>query len=490
MNKAVLWNVILNTAGTVTNILAGFFVLPFLIRNLGAERYGLWILIASMTSYFSVLDFGISASIGQKIARCRATDDVDGINRVLSTAWFILWGVFLLVCLATFAVGIAFFHVFEVPADQVADVRLALYLVGLQLAFSFPAWVFGGLLWGYERFDLQNYVDIPCVVLRTALTFLLVDRSATLSLLGAIVLGVAILSFLLKAIVCYAVQPNLRLRRDLAGRETARELFAFGIWYFILNFARNLTPQIGIMVIGNRLSAREVTPYNVAKQMTIYTNTFMVTGTQVLAPQATKLHAQDDRVRQRQLFLDGGRFSLAFALFFVGAFLFLGKPLIGLWTPGLQDEAAGYLMLLILGELLPMSQWITYSTIVGMGKHQLLAGYALLELAAVFAFAFLLAPTYGVWGVCWAVAIPGTLVRGLCQWLFGCRLIEVSPGHYALRVFAPIILFAATPFLVLAGLVQWHVPATWVELFAFGGAYAAVYAGVVGGLLWFPSRKR
>ena len=40
-------------------MLAGFVIAPFLVHRLGELRYGEWILIASMTNYFGLLDLGI-----------------------------------------------------------------------------------------------------------------------------------------------------------------------------------------------------------------------------------------------------------------------------------------------------------------------------------------------------------------------------------------------------------------------------------------------
>jgi O-antigen/teichoic acid export membrane protein len=489
--KMVVRNVLLNTAGTATIILAGFFVFPFLTRNLGETKYGFWALIASITaSYFTVLDLGLSGSVGRQIALRRAQSDIDGVNAVMSTAWAILWGVFLLAAAAIPLVIAFFFQLFHVPEEYAADVRGAITLIGLQLALSFPGSVFSGLLWGYERFDVQNYVDIPMIVIRTACTFLLVDQGSTLTLLAWIVFGVTLAATVAKAVLCFVLEPRLRLQRKYIRRVEAREMFSFGVWFFLLNFFRNLTPQIGPMVIGNRLSAASVTTYNVAKQLTTYTNTFMVTGTQVLAPHATALHAQEDRQRQQALFLEGGRFSLAFALFFVGAFWFLGAALVDLWMQGRQNAAVPLLLVLIVGEILPMSQWITYSNILAMGRHPLLAIYAMIEAGATLALAYLLAPTWGLWGVCIAVVVPGTLLRGLGQWLLGCRLLAISHGHYTLRVFVPISLAAAGPFLALWLLTLWRTPATWIELFLFGGVYALLYGGVMASVFYRSLQRR
>ena len=43
-----------------TTMVAGFVTTPFLVRRLGDTNYGLWIVIASFTSYFGMLDLGVA----------------------------------------------------------------------------------------------------------------------------------------------------------------------------------------------------------------------------------------------------------------------------------------------------------------------------------------------------------------------------------------------------------------------------------------------
>ena len=43
--------------------LIGLMLLPFNVRHLGQSAYGLWMLTASMTTYFSVLDLGFGGSM-------------------------------------------------------------------------------------------------------------------------------------------------------------------------------------------------------------------------------------------------------------------------------------------------------------------------------------------------------------------------------------------------------------------------------------------
>ncbi|HKO02716.1 MAG TPA: hypothetical protein VJ032_13535, partial [Thermoanaerobaculia bacterium] len=52
-------------AGTITkyvvlalNIGLGIVLMPFTVRHLGQTEYGVWMLVASMTAYFQLLDLG------------------------------------------------------------------------------------------------------------------------------------------------------------------------------------------------------------------------------------------------------------------------------------------------------------------------------------------------------------------------------------------------------------------------------------------------
>ena len=40
------------------NIGLGVFLMPFTVRHLGTADYGLWMLVASLTYYFQLLDLG------------------------------------------------------------------------------------------------------------------------------------------------------------------------------------------------------------------------------------------------------------------------------------------------------------------------------------------------------------------------------------------------------------------------------------------------
>jgi O-antigen/teichoic acid export membrane protein len=478
MKRLVARNVIWNWAGMANQMLVGFVVAPFLVHRLGDSRYGLWVLIASMTGYFDLLDLGVRGSVGRNIAFFRAKNDHAGVNALLSTALAVLVGVAVLVLLGTLALAVGFFHLFDVPDADGPSVRLALLIVGINLALTFPLSVFDATLWAMHRFDVLNAIDIPVALLRAGLTFWWIGSGNGLVAMALITVLTTVLAAVIKAILSFRLDRNLNVRLRWINREAARSLFGYGLWYFLLSTGRRITPQVSPLVIGARLGVGFVTPQNIAARLTGYASSLLISATGVMTPVAAGLHAEDNHEKQRTLFLEGGKICLAFVLFFVTLFLFLGKPLIELWMGPDKEAASKLLIIMALGEIVPMSQWITYSVVLGMGRHRELAYFFLLENVLAIVLALALVGSFGLVGVCVAVAIPGALCRGLCQLVYGCRLVKVSFGTYAGRVLIPALVTAALPVTALAVVTRLKSPTSWVELLVYTAIFGVFYLGM------------
>jgi O-antigen/teichoic acid export membrane protein len=479
-----------NTAGTVVNMLSGLVVMPYLIRTLGSGTYGLWILIGTMAGYFGVLDLGVSTALGRLVAAHRARGEHDQINCVMSTSFALLLTVFVIVCAATGVALVVFPRVFSVPANELLDVHYALILVGLNLALTFPGFTFAGFLWGQERFDLENAVRIPCLIVRAVLSITAVSASMPLMSLGVIVLGVDTLGNLARMLLSFRLDPNLRLSWKQVEGAKVREIFSIGGWMSVISWSRLLTPQIAPTLIGLRIGSAAVTTFVVARQLVAYANMFTITATQVLAPRAIAAHATDSGDAKMALFIEGGKFSYALSLFFCGGLICLGLPFIHWWQHGLQDAAYPLLLILVLGEGMAMSQWLTYSVLLGANRQRSLGLLLLCE--AVISVPLMLAfvGSGGLVGVTVAVAFSVFLVRGLFQLLYGCRLLKVSPLSYCRRVLAPVTLFAIAPIAALYAATQRVAPESFSSTFALGAAYCVVYVGVMSVTLVGPSRLK
>jgi O-antigen/teichoic acid export membrane protein len=485
-----IWNVTVNTTGTVVSMLSGLVVMPYLIQRLGSSTYGLWILIGTLTGYFGVLDLGASMALGRLIAAHRARGEHDQINIVMSTAGALLLGVFVIVCLATCAALFVFPKLFIVPLEQAADVRYSLILVGLNLALTFPSSIFAGFLWGHERFDLQNAVEVPTLIMRAVLSLTMVSAAMPLLSLGAITLGLSLANNAAKMVLCYRLDPSLMISWRHVRRARIRDIYSIGGWMSIISWSRTLIPQIGPTLIGMKLGNASVTTFTVARQLVAYTNQFSIAATQVMAPRAVAVHATQAVDAQRRLFIEGGKFAYALTLFFCGGLLCLGLPFIHWWQHGTQDAAFEPLMILTLGESLPLSQWLTYSVLIGANRQRNLSFLAIAEGLISLPLIVALVSKSGIIGVSLVTAVAAFLTRGLMQWLYGCWLLKIRPSAYVKRVFAPVTIAAALPIGALRLATVAAAPTTFRAIFLLAAAYALLFGAVVGCALLGYSRLK
>jgi hypothetical protein len=100
-------------------------------------------------------------------------------------------------------------------------------------------------------------------------------------------------------------------------------------------------------------------------------------------------------------------------------------------------------------------------------------------------------------GVCIAVAISGTLCRGVFQIIYGCHLIRVSVLRYATQAVLRPVALAAITGVGLYTIAQRYPADTWIKLAAYGFIFSFVYFGgaliVLGGAdhaRAYLSRKR
>jgi O-antigen/teichoic acid export membrane protein len=484
--RRIAWNTLWNWSGLVVAMAAGFVVSPFLVRRLGDSSYGLWLLIASMTGYFGLLDLGMRGSVGRNVAYYRAKGDPRQVGVMFNTALAILAAAGLAALLATFGLLSWFLRLFhDIPPDQVAAARLALLIVGTSLALMLPMNVFDATLWGYQRFDLINAIDIAAVVARTALTFASISRGGGLVALALITLATTQGAGMAKAVAVAWACDGLRFGPGYVTRAGARTLFGFGTWNLVGSISRLLTSQFTTLIIGARMGVSIVTPFSIASRLLGYGASLVSSSAGVLIPVAAGYDAGDEGDSQRRLFLVGGKFCLAFSLFFTTCFLLLGRPLIRAWMGPSQEGTASLLVILALGEALPMGQLITTSIMLGKGRSRLLALIYLADGLAVVAATYFLSAPFGLAGVCAGIAVSGFLIRGLVMVCCGSRLVGVSLAHYVARSVVPAVAAAALPAAALAALVAWRSPRGWAELFLYGGGFTAAYLVGVASLVGF-----
>jgi O-antigen/teichoic acid export membrane protein len=468
-------NIFFNWASQGCEVALGFFIAPFLVNRMGDTNYGLWTVIGALTGYFGVLDLGTRTSVGRFIALHRAKNDFESARVTLNTAGMLLAAVGILAFGVLIFIQLFFFRIFQVPETEVAHARLSMFLVSISLGLTFPLTLFDATLYGLQRFDLMNGVNIVVAGLRGLLTFCLIKGESDLVTLAWITFGTTVVSGLAKAYLSFSQEPRLYPHPGYIRLREVRNIFGYGIWHGMTAWGTICSARVNPIVIGSFLGVALVTPFSLANRLVTYANQLFIGIRAVLTPAATTLYAQQVDNWQKNLMIQGGKYNSLLALFIISLFLCLGQAFLSLWIGPRLAYASNYLSILSLGLFLPLSQSATFSMLLGMARHQILGWMSLLEMVATPLLAVILIWPWGLMGACIAQALTATLCRGVVPLIYSCRLIHLSVRNYLTQtVFLP-ILFALVPFLGLYALTHLRPPETWPGLISYGSAFAICF---------------
>src|SRR4026208_2591196 len=162
--KLIFQNVSVNYLVTGTELLIGIFMLPFNVAHLGQSAYGLWVLVASITVYFSMFDMGYGVAQVRFAAKYRAQGDLNALNEIASTMFCVFSGVGLLTFTAALVIALNLNHIFELTPDQVRTGQIVFLFISAFVALGFPVSVFGGIVNGFQRQYLNGVVAVVTAI--------------------------------------------------------------------------------------------------------------------------------------------------------------------------------------------------------------------------------------------------------------------------------------------------------------------------------------
>jgi O-antigen/teichoic acid export membrane protein len=426
--------------------LIGLMLLPFNVRHLGQSAYGLWMLTASMTTYFSVLDLGFGGSIVKFIAYYRAKRDARGLNEIAST----LFGIFTVVgCVAyTVFLLLAFNirHVVNITPDQNATARALMLVIGVYVSLGFPFSIFGGVINGFQRYDLNNIVGIASSVVVAIANVTMLLAGCTLVQLVTVTTGIRILTYFVYRLNAYHVFPLLRIRPSLFLWSRVRELTSFSVYVSIIDWANKLNYSIDAVVIGAFLSPAAVAIWTVPQRLAEMVQRLTNQLNGVLFPVVVDSDAGDKPERLRAIFIQGTRLSLVSVVPLASSLVLLAAPLIHAWVGPKFEESILVAQILILVSAVRVGNSTATTVLKGAGQHRLLAfsnaGAALSNVA----LSLLWIRHYGLLGQAFGTFVPVVFTSMFILWPAACRRVGIGP----MRAFQQAVWPALWPVLVMA----------------------------------------
>lgn len=445
-SKQLKIGAVLSYLSIVLNVLGGLFYTPWMVQQIGQSQYGLFTLVNSLISLFTV-DFGLSSATSRFVSNYRAAGETKKINDFLG----LIYKLFLLIDLAIFTVLIVIYFCIDsiylqLTAAELQQFKTVYIIAAAYSIISFPFLTLNGILNAHEKFVQLKLADIIYRVFTIVFMVLALWAGAGLYALVAVNAAVGLAVIVYKLIVIRkttAIKVNFR-HTDL---NLSREIFGFSFWITIAGLAQRLIFNITPSILGWVANAATIAVFGVVTAIEGYAYTFSSAINGMFMPRISRIYQNSDPGKQLMpLMMAVGRFQFAINGLIVAGFTVVGEAFIRLWMGEAYRDAYYGIVLVIVPGLFFNAMQIANTAIL-VTEHAKQYAYVNLLMGAVnIILSPMLSRSFGVIGACASIFIAYTIRAIGLNVLYGRKLgldMWYFARHCYLRISAAILLTIA-----------------------------------------------
>ena len=402
IKKTLVKNTSFNLIGYIYLTLAAFISIPILLRNMGQELYGVYLLFSGIIPLIAVLDFGLS----QATIRYLSLPQNDDKER--SSIWQTSFTSFFLIGMLVALTSFIFFFFFaprltvfnSLPFFQFLPLSIAISLI---LLFNHLNISLMTLIQSNQRFDLYNLRVLIVGTGNTLLTALISTFTSNLIIIFFSLFFCHLLTFIIfLRYVCRHF--SFSLPRPTLNKTHFKKLFSFGLRQFVGNLASQINTQASKYILGLSLTISTVPIFSVPQNVIVKGSGVISQLTLAFFPLSASLITKEKIKKLSRLVI-----SIEALVLFVGIlqviFIYtLGDDVLRVWlnNPGFADQAYPILKILSWYFLLTTVTPIPTAVFDSINRPQVPSFFAVLTTVLTLGSMFYLIPRFGALGAAYA----------------------------------------------------------------------------------------
>jgi O-antigen/teichoic acid export membrane protein len=379
-----------NLMGYLLPTLIAVPAMGFLARQVGVEKFGLFMIAYVVLGYANIFDVGLSRAMIRAVAIYE--NQAVTLTKTLSSAICFLWVMGVAISLIFYVSSPYLVSFLKVSSANQSDVLQGFQWLSLSTLPFLLSQVWLAYLEGLEKFKVLNLQKIVSNSLIAGLpvVFVLFIPSFVGLILGLLMARVftAILAY-----VCFKFYaPKFQLK---FYKLEFIELFRFGGWLAISNIINPIMSYFDRFLLSNLMGAAQVGYYAAASEMVIKLGIFPVSVSRVLFPLLSKSSPADYKKH----------YQFAKKLTFVGAVciitpIFIYAPqILTLWMGAdFALHATTVLRILLVGLFFSSLLQIPFASVQAQGQSKLTAVIHLYELLPYLGLLYFLSSAFGIEG--------------------------------------------------------------------------------------------
>ncbi len=393
---------------------------PISLRLLGQSEYGLYNLVASVVSYLGILNFGFGSAYVRYFSRYEVEEEEDKVASLNGMFLLVFSVLGLVAVIAGFILarytGVIFGS--NLTAGELAKARILMYILVLNLGFSFPSIVFTSYITANERFIFQRVIQLVKVVISPF--FVLIALYAGFASVG-MALATSLVNLAVELVYVLYAFRKLKMKFSFRGieRGLVLEISIFSAYIFINMVIDQINWNVDKFIIGRYRGTASVAIYGVASTLHTYYQQISTAISNVFIPRVHRIVAESDDNRVlTELFTRIGRVQFMITSLVSSGLIFFGKPFIMKWAGRGYAESFDVALLLILPVTVPLIQTIGIEIQRAKNLHKFRSIAYLFIAVANLVLSIPLTERYGATGAALGTAISMIIGNGLVMNLY------------------------------------------------------------------------
>lgn len=407
--RLLVRNVGLNFVGQLLPLLVGLLAIPFVVRGLGTERFGLLALAWVIVGYFTVFDLGLGRATTKYVAELVGRGDERAASRVVWTSvvsqlFLGLVGTAALLALTPFLVD----RVLQIPGPFAPEASGMFTVLSLGIPLTLVAGSLFGALEARQRFDWVNAIRVPASVATFLLPLVGIAAGMDLPGIVGLVVGWRVATIAALLVVNIYLAPEMRAVR--ASADVAGKLLRFGAWVTVSSVVGPILVYLDRFLIGSLVSIAAVAYY--AAPYEAVTRLWIVpwSAVAVLFPALSALAAMRDHETSGALLMRSVKFTVAVLAPIVLMIVVFAQEGMTLWLgKEFAVHSAAALQILAVGVLVNSLALTPFALVQASGRPDLTAKVHLAQLPPYLIAAFFLVREFGITGAAWAWTLRVTV---------------------------------------------------------------------------------
>lgn len=385
-----------------------FLILPFIIKKLSIEGYGIYILITSLVGFYGILDLGLGSALIKYVAELHEKNEIERLNLYINNTVIFQGLIGLLSSIAILFFSKNILYLLNVGKENIKDATYALNLCAIGFFFTFIGGAYRSVLQGLQLYKSTSIIDS---VLNLALnTFVAVVLFMGFGLVGCIVINVivAFISFIGYYIL---VKKNISsyVISFFINFKILKEIISFSFYIFLSRISGIFSTYIVRFVISFFLGPTAVTYYIVPSKLVGALGGVASGAISAIFPFSSQIGATNDTNEIKKLFLQSSRIFTAI-LFPVVVFISLfSSQILTIWM-GKEFAQNAWVVLSVISfsSLIGSLSAIPNLIILGLGNSKLLGVFSLITIVLYIIFIPVLTKLFGINGTAVALLLTST----------------------------------------------------------------------------------